>query len=158
MSLLIEFLDAVTTVMLGVESGGRAGRIARASDIDPFILRLLEVGEPHGIERCGEDSLCQGDEVLVFAVEPLVTPEGKGLADVAVGQLETIGVAIEQVERPYESVLSIAGSIEGGRLEARVVATRGWILLITAPSELDSLLAELVDRALAEFEGGPSVR
>jgi hypothetical protein len=157
MSLLLEFLDAVTTVMIGVESGGRVGRIGRASDIDPFILRLMEIGEPHGIERCGEDSLCQGEEVLVFAVEPLVTPEGKGLADVAIGQLETVGVAIERVERPYESVLSIAGSMEGGWLEARVVAPRGWILLTTAPSERDSLLAELVDRAIAEFEGS-SVR
>jgi hypothetical protein len=156
-SLLIEFLDAVTTVMLGVESGGRAGRIARASDIDPFILRLMEIGEPHGIQRCGEDSLCQGDEVLVFAVEPLVTPEGKGLADVAVGQLETFGVVVERVEQPHASVLSIAGSNEGGWLEARVVAPRGWILVITTPSGRDSVLAELVDRAIAEIEG-PSAR
>lgn len=157
MSLLIDLLTAVTNVMIGVEEMGKPGRIARAFEIEPFIVRLLEIGEPHGIERCGEDSLCQGDEVLVFAVEPLVTPEGKGLADVAVGQLETVGVAIERVERPYESVLSIAGSIEGGWLEARVVASRGWIFLITAPSERDSLLAELVDRAIAEFEG-PSAR
>ena len=153
MSLLIEFLDAVTTVMIGIEEGGRSGRIGRASEIDPFILRLLEIGEPHGIERCGEDSLCLGDEVLVFAVEPLVTPEGKGLADVAVGQLETFGVTIERVEQPYESVLSIAGSIEGLWLEARVVAPRGWILLITTPSERSSMVAELVDRAIAEIEG-----
>lgn len=157
MSLLVEFLDAVTSVMIGIEEGGRAGRIARASDIDPFILRLMVIGEPHGIERCGEDSLCQGDEVLVFAVEPLVTPEGKGLADVAVGQLETFGVAVERVEQPYESVLSIGGSIEGGWLEARVIAPRGWILLITTPSERDSMLAELVDRAIAEIER-PSAR
>jgi hypothetical protein len=157
MSLVIEFLEAITNVMIGVEEGSRPARIARAADIDPFILRLMDIGEPHGIERCGEDSLCQGDEVLVFAVEPLVTPEGEGLADVAVGQLEAVGVAIERVERPYESVLSIAGSIEGGWLEARVVAPRGWILLTTAPSERDSLLAELVDRAIAEFEGS-SVR
>ena len=157
MSLLIEFLDAVTTVMIGVESGGRAGRIARASDIDPFILRLMDIGEPHGVERCGEDSLCQGDEVLVFAVEPLVTPEGKGLADVAVGQLEAFGVAVERVEQTCESVLSIAGSIEEVWLEARVVAPRGWILLITTPAGRDSMLATLVDRAIAEIEG-PSAR
>ncbi len=139
--------------MLGVEEGGRAGRIGRASDIDPFILHLMDIGEPHGIERCGGDSLCQGDEVLVFAVEPLVTPERKGLADVAVGQLETFGVAVERVEQPYESVLSIAGSIDGAWLQARVVASRGWIFLITTPSERGSLLAELVDRAIDEIEG-----
>ena len=89
----------------------------------------------------------------VFAVEPLVTPERKGLADVAVGQLETFGVAVERVEQPYESVLSIAGSIHGAWLQARVVASRGWIFLITTPSERGSLLAELVDRAIDEIEG-----
>jgi hypothetical protein len=135
MSLLIEFLEGITNAMIGVEQMGRPGRIARAFEIEPFILRLVGIGEPDGIERCGEDSLCQGDEVLVFAVEPIVTPEGKGLADVAVGQLETRRVAIQRVERPHESVLSIAGSIGGGWLEARIVATRGWILLIMAPSE-----------------------
>ena len=113
----------------------------------------MDIGEPHGIERCGEDSLCHGDEVLVFAVEPLVTPEGEGLADVAVGQLETFGVAVERVEQPHESVLSIAGSIEGGWLQVRVVAPRGWIFLVTTPSEQESMLAELVDRAIAEIEG-----
>jgi hypothetical protein len=81
---LLELLDAITTIMLGAESGSRVGRIGRASDIDPFILRLEEMGAMEGIERCGDESLCHGETVLVYAVEPLITPEGKGLADVAV--------------------------------------------------------------------------
>jgi hypothetical protein len=58
MNPLLELLDAITTVMLGAESGSRVARIAKASDIDPFILRLEEMGATGGIERCGDDSLC----------------------------------------------------------------------------------------------------
>ena len=104
MSVLIEFLEAITNVMIGVEEGGRAGRISRASDIVPLIRRLEEMGAPRGMERCGEDSLCLGEGVLIYAVEPLITPEGQGLADVAVHQLETSGASVERVEQPHDGV------------------------------------------------------
>ena len=153
MSLLIEFLEAITNVMLGVEEGTRARRIARASDIEPFILRLDEMAAPQGMERCGEDSLCLGEAVLVYAVEPLLTPEGQGLVDVAVQQLEAHGAAVEWIEQPHENVLSVAGSVVEGWLEARVLASRGWVFLISAPSEPACVsLAAVLDRAIAEIE------
>jgi hypothetical protein len=50
-------------------------------------------------------------------------------------------------------VLSAAGSTEEGWLEPRILASRGWIFLIDAPSERDvGFLAELLDRAIAEIE------
>lgn len=122
MSLLIEFLEAITNVMIGVEEFGRVGRIGRASDIDLFIRRLEEAGAPRGIVRCGEESLCHEESVLVYAVEPLITPEGKGLAGVAVRQLVAQGARIDRVEHPHEHVLSAAGSNEERWLEARIVA------------------------------------
>lgn len=86
-------------------------------------------------------------------MEPLITPEGKGLADVAVLQLEAHGARVHKVEQPHELVLSAAGSIEEGWLEARILASRGWIFLIDSPSERDAgFLAELLDRAIAEIE------
>ena len=153
MSLLLELLDAITSVMLGYEEGGRAGRIGRASDIDPFIHRLAEAGAPRGIERCGEDFLCLGEAVLVYAVEPLVTPGGQGLADVAVHQLETNGASVERVGQPHEGVLSAAGSLDDGWLEARILASRGWVFLISAPTEWDArALSAPLDRQIAEVE------
>jgi hypothetical protein len=134
-SLLIEFLEAITNVMIGVEEGSRAGRIARASDIDPFIRRLEGMDATPGIERCGEDSLRHGEAVLVYAVEPLITPEGRGLADVAVHQLEASGASVERVEQPHTGVLSAAASLDEGWLEARILASRGWLFLISAPTE-----------------------
>jgi hypothetical protein len=154
----MELLDAITSVMLGAEVGSRASRIVRASDIDPFIQRLEDTGAPRGIERCGDGSLCHGDTVLVYAVEPLVTPEGQGLADVAVSQLETYGATVERVEQPHESVLSVGCSAEERWLEVRIVASRGWVFLIDAPSPRDAgSVTELLDRTIAEFEA-PSTR
>jgi hypothetical protein len=93
------------------------------------------------------------ETVLVYAVEPLITPEGNGLADVAVRQLEARGAVVDRVEQPHEHVLSAAGSIEGGWLEARILASRGWVFLINGPSEPDArLLARILDRAIAEIE------
>jgi len=153
-SFLIEFLEAITNVMLGIDEGGRAGRIARASDIEPFILRFHGMAAPPGIERCGEDSFCLGGAVLVYAVEPLLTPEGHGLADVAVEQMEAHGAAVERIGQPHESVLSVAGSVVEGWLEARILASRGWVFLISGPSESAcGSLAAALDRAIAEIEG-----
>ena len=153
MSLLIEFLEAITNVMPGVEEGTRAGRIARASDIEPFILRLYDVAAPQGMERCGEDALRLGEAVLVYAVEPLLTPEGQGLVNVAVQQLEAHGAAVERVEQAHKNVLSVAGSVEEGWLEARILVSRGWVFLISAPSERAcGSMATVLDRAIAEIE------
>jgi hypothetical protein len=157
MNAFLELLDAITTVMLGVESGQESRRIGKASDIDPFILRLEELGGS-GIERCGEDSFCHGETVLVYAVEPLITPEGQGLSDVAIRQLGALGAVVERVEQPHEHVLSTAGSIDGRWLEARILASRGWVFLIDAPSERHAgFLAGLLDHAIGEIED-PSPR
>lgn len=154
MNALLELLDAITSIMLGVEEGGRAGRIGRASDIDPFILRLEDLGASRGVERCADDSLCLGEAVLVYAVEPLITPEGQGLADVALQQFEANGASVERVKQPHQGVLSVAGSLEGGWLEARILASRGWVFLISAPSEWDARgLAGPLDVHIAELQG-----
>ena len=93
------------------------------------------------------------DTVLVYAVEPLLTPEGHGLADVAVSQLEAYGATVERVEQPHESVLSVGSSVEERWLEARILASRGWVFLISAPSAREcGSVAELLDRAIAEIE------
>jgi hypothetical protein len=149
----LELLDGITTIMLGAEEGDRVGRIGRASDIDPFVVRLEKLGASRGIERCADDSLCLGNAVLVYAVEPLITPGGQGLADVAVHQLEASGASIEQVKQPHAGVLSVAGSLEEGWLEARIVASRGWVFLISAPTEWDARsLSAPLDVQIAELE------
>lgn len=103
--------------------------------------------------RCGDDTFCFGDAHLVFAVEPLVTPEGRGLADVAVEQLEQRGVTIARVERSHSHVLSVAGSTREGWIEGRILSSRGWVFLINAPTEPEgSALADILDRKIAVIE------
>jgi hypothetical protein len=67
-SLLIGFLEAITNVMLGVEQMSRTTTYSRRTDIAPFVTRLEDTGTRHGVVRCGEESLCQGAAVLVYAV------------------------------------------------------------------------------------------
>jgi hypothetical protein len=153
-TLLPDLLDAIASIAFGVEEGSRPGRIARASDIEPFIASLEELGGPRGVHRCGSDSFCLGRAVLVYDVEALLTPEGEGIADVAVRQLEDHGVAIERVGQPHVSVLSVAGSTAEGWLEGRIIAPRGWVFLVSAPTESESrALADILDRAIVGAEG-----
>jgi hypothetical protein len=153
-SLLIEFLEAITGVMIGVDEVSRTTTYSRRTDIAPSVRRLEDVGTHRGVVRCGKESLCQGAAVLVYAVEPLLTPEGDGLADVAVRQLGSSGAAIERVEQPHEHVLSVACSTEEGWLEARIFAARGWVFLVSAPTEHDAeVLVSLLDAQIVEVEG-----
>jgi hypothetical protein len=57
------------------------------------------------------------------------------------------------VEQPHEHVLSVAGSTEEGWLEARVFAARGWVFLVSAPTEGEATqLVDVLDRQIEEIE------
>ncbi len=158
MSFLVEIVELITDSMIVAEGISRDVTYSRATDIEPFIRRLEALGIPRGVERCEDGAFCLGDSVLVYAVEPLLTPEGRGLADVAVEQLETHGARIERVDRPHEHVLSIAASTESDWLEARILAARGWVFLISGPAGTDRVaLTEILDASIAEIEH-PSTR
>jgi hypothetical protein len=118
MSLLAELLEAITSVMLGIEEGGRVGRIGRASEIEALMRDLEEAGHARGIRPASEEgSLILGSAVLVSTVEPLVSPDGRGLAEDAVNQLASHGVSLDRIEQPHPHVLAVAGSTAEGHLE-----------------------------------------
>jgi hypothetical protein len=102
LSLLLALAELITDAMYGVQEASSTSTLIRRTDIDPFVRRLEDVGVPRGLVRHGDDTLSLGEAILVYAVEPLVTPEGRGLADVAVDQLESHGTTIERVWQPSE--------------------------------------------------------
>jgi len=145
-------MELITRSMIVAEGISRDVTYSHAIEIEPFIRRLEALGIPRG-GRCEDGAFCLGDSVLVYAVEPLLTPEGRGLADVAVEQLETHGARIERVNRPHEHVLSIAATTDDGWLDARILAARGWVLLISGPAGTDRVaLTEILDASIAEIE------
>jgi hypothetical protein len=95
-----------------------------------------------------------GDALMVFAVEPLMTPDRRGLADVAVEQLEANGVEVERATQPHEHVLAVAGSTDDSWLETRILASRGWVFLVTARTREDTTaLVDLLDEQIEKVEG-----
>jgi hypothetical protein len=85
MTLLVELMELITDTMVGVDQVSRDAAYSRAVDIAPFVDDLGAAGLDGGLTSCGEQAFCLGETVLLFAVVPLITPEGIGLADVAVG-------------------------------------------------------------------------
>jgi hypothetical protein len=153
MTFLLDVLDLITTSMIGARDLSQHSTFARQIDISPFVSSVEERARPFGLTRVGEDTFRLGSASLVYGVEPLLTPEGRGLADVAVDQLEWNGVEVHRVTQPHEHVLAIEGSKNGGWLEARILAARGWIFLIDAPSEAEgSEMATILDDAITEIE------
>ena len=89
----------------------------------------------------------------MFGIEPLLTPDRRGLADVAVEQLEANGVEVERVCRPHEHVLAVAGSTENGWLETRILASRGRVFLVSGGTQEETTaLADLLDGQIAKVE------
>jgi hypothetical protein len=118
--------------------GDAAGRTSfgRAVDLEPFVRRLETAVRAQGGERCGDDRLCLGDAVLVYETQPLVTSDGRALAEQARGQLDDVdGLTLTRIDRPHENVLSLAGSTDEGSVEVRIVAHRGWIFVVVAADE-----------------------
>jgi hypothetical protein len=150
---LLELLDTIFTIALGAEEGSWAGRIARASDLDPFFEVLQANGQPYGLERCGESSFCLDDAVLVYEIKPLITPDRKSIVDGALDQLEVAGVAIDAVERHHPGVLSLSGSSSSGTLDVRIVPARGWVFLVNASDpESAHPLVDVLDATIATLE------
>jgi hypothetical protein len=151
---LVAFTTLIYRALEGVDEYSRTAAFTSNTDIDWFINALDEAGRDAGLARCGDDAMCLADALMVFGVEPLLTPERRGLADVAIEQLEANGVTVERATQPFERVLSVAGSTESGWLEGRILASRGWVFLVTAPSERGcSDLVELLDDLIANVEG-----
>jgi len=140
--------------MLGVEEQRKQAAFHRSIDIDPFIDRLEQRGANLGLRRCAEQTLCLDDGVLVYAVEPLLTPDGRALADVVVPEMEEKGVRIDRVQRLRQNVLGFAGSSSDAWLTGRIVADTGWLFLINAPDETASAaVVNLLDEVIAGPEG-----
>jgi hypothetical protein len=151
---LVAFTTLIYRTLEGINDFNRTASYSSNTDIDWFINALDEAGREVGIARCGDDALCLGDALLVFAVEPLMTPERQGLADVAVEQLEANGVKVERVTQPHEHVLAMAGSTENGWLEGRVLASRGWVFIVSAPAQQETTaLVDLLDEQIEKIEG-----
>ena len=150
------FAELIYDALSGIKDYNGAAAFSSNTDIEWFINALDVAGEEAGLTRCGDDALCLGDALLVFAIEPLFTPERKGLADVAVEQLEASGVKVEWVAQPHEHVLAMAGSTQSGWLEGRVLASRGWVFLVSGPTRPEtSALVGLLDGQIEKIEGPP---
>jgi hypothetical protein len=148
-SLLIELMDFITKTMIVGGELSQQATYAQNVDIRPLIQGL---DDDDRLLRCGDDAFCLGEAIMLYAVEPLLTPEGKGLADVAVAQLETHGVKVERTERRLDHVLALTGTTRDGALEGRIVAQRGWVFLVIGP-ELDvRALVEVLDARIAAIE------
>jgi hypothetical protein len=152
MSLLVELADLIHATMVGIDEISRNATYSRNTDLVPFIEGLEDAVVDDGPRRCGDDAFCLGEAVLVFAVEPLLTPEGKGLADVAVDQLGSHGVTIERVGRRFQHVLAVTGTTRDGALESRILASRGWVFLVMGPEQDVQELTALLDARIATFE------
>lgn len=150
------FANLIYDALNGIDEFNRTTAYSSNTDIEWFINALDEAGREVGLTRCGENALCLGDALLVFAIEPLFTPERRGLADVAVEQLEANGVGVERVAQPHEHVLAMAGSTDTGWLEGRVLASRGWVFLASGPTQDEtSALVGLLDDQIEKVEGPP---
>jgi hypothetical protein len=152
MTLLVELMELITDTMVGVDQVSRDAAYSRAVDIAPFVDDLGAAGLDGGLTSCGEQAFCLGEAVLLFAVEPLITPEGIGLADVAVEQLEGHGVRIEQVQRRFRDVLAVAGTTPEGHLESRILASRGWVFLVIGPEHDSRSVTAILDERIAAIE------
>jgi hypothetical protein len=154
---LLELLDTIYLILLGQEEASWTSRIARAADLDPFLKVLRANGEADGLHACGELSLCLDGAVLVYEVQPLITPDRRNIADGAFDDLETNGVSIRSIRQPHPGVLAFSGSSSEGALEGRIVPARGWIFLISASDETSLVrLRELLDATIAVVEGRQS--
>ena len=78
MNPLLELLDAITTIMLGAESGSRVGRIGRAASWN------REVGQPHSVG--------------VTLTRPSFLPEGRVVVDASLGVARVRAGAQEGLE------------------------------------------------------------
>ena len=153
------FTELIYDVLWGTNEFNRTAASSSNTDIDWFINALEEAGREEGIARCGDDALCLGDSLLVFAVEPLLTPERRGPADVAAEQLAANGVGVERVTQPHEHVLAVAGSTKESWLEGRILASRGWVFPVTGRTQDESAdLVGLLDELIEKVEGTPPGR
>jgi hypothetical protein len=153
MSSLLELVGVIADAMVGAGEISRNTAYSRNTDIGPFIEHLEASAMGGQPVRCGDDALCLGEAIMVFAVEPLVTLEGRTLADVAVQQLDEHGVRIDRVGQPFERVLSVIGTSGDGLLEGRIIASRGWVFLVTGPERDVRALSAILDASIAGFEG-----
>ena len=152
--MLLDLLEAITNVVLGVESASQSSRLTRASNLDLFLDRFETGSRDEDIEGCGDGSFCSGEAVLVAEVHPLMAPDRTGIAEAALEQLEENGVSIDEITLPHTGVLSFAGSSPEGAMQGRVIPTRGWVFLIIGePGKDTETLSRLLDSTIESFEG-----
>jgi hypothetical protein len=152
MSSVADILEALGNITWGVADHRRTTAFVRATDIEPFLEALGAAVHHEGGGPCGENQLCLGGAVLVHDVQPLLSPDRQGLAEEVRRQIEAAhGMTIERIERRHEYVLSLACTTSEGWVEVRVLAHRGWILVISASDEgaarqLADVLDDEIDR------------
>jgi hypothetical protein len=94
--------------------------------------------------------------VLIFQLQPLLTPDRKGLAEGSLTQLEENGVSINEVSQPSSGVVAYSGLSPEGPIQGRVIADRGWVFLIVGEGPATELLRRLLDKVITSFEGDTS--
>lgn len=154
MSSLIELLTEIANSLVPVGEYAQVRRFERAVDLEPFIAGMEETIRRAGGQRCGEDRLCLDDGVLIYEVQPLLSPDRRGLAEDVRRQLGDVeGLTVTRIERPYEHVLGMAASTAGGWVEVRIVAHRGWVFLVGADDEASAgRLTSILDHAVDALE------
>lgn len=154
MSSFADLASIVAELLYDVGDAARSTSFHRAVDIQPFVEGLETAVRRDGGQRCGEDRLCLDDAVLVYETQPLLMPDGRGLADHARRQVDEIeGLTLTRVERPHEHVLSLAGSTRDGVVEVRIVSHRGWIFVVGAADDpASSRLAAVLDEQIDAIE------
>ena len=153
------FAELIYDALNGINDFNRTAAYSANTDITWFINALEEAGRDLGVARTSDDVLSVGDALMVSGIEPLLTPDRRGLADVAAGQLEANGVEVERVTQPHEHVLAIAGTTGNGWLETRILASRGWVFLVNGPTQQGTrTLVDLLDEQIEKVEGPPLSR
>ena len=140
----------VEVILSGLETRGPRVEFEGPS-LYEFIDDLLETYSRSGVQRVDDHTLGLRDAVLVFEV---IEEEPEHVAGTSLEELDRRGIHVVVSRPPETNLISFRGtSDDGGRLEGRIVPSRGWAFLIASSSEdAAAELAHMVDERLGLLE------
>jgi hypothetical protein len=140
----------VDAILSGLETMGPRVEFQGPS-LYEFIDDLLHTYSRSGVQRVDGHTLGLRDAVLVFEVIDEVPEHVTGTS---LEELGRRGIHVVVSRPPDTTLISFHGeSDDGGRLEGRIVPSRGWAFLIASSSDdAAAELAQMVDDRLGTLE------
>ena len=149
-----DLLESVAGIVDGILSGleTRGPRVEfQGPSLYEFIDDLLRAFPRSGVQRVDDHTLGLRDAVLVFAV---IEEEPEPVTGTSLEELDRRGIHVVVSRPPDTNLIWFHGeSDDGGRLEGRIVPSRGWAFLVASSSEEAAAeLARMVDERLGTLE------